>query len=87
MWKQKKQVDRKNFEFNTKELSQKVKQKDNKMKMGDTRFFLKKLRVKVENLISDYRSYNKKNLRKQREKNWKRMQEKFPKAERQKAMA
>ena len=49
--------------------------------MRDTRFFLKKLRVKVENLISDYRSYNKKNLRKQREKNWKRMQEKFPKAE------
>ena len=29
MWKQEKQVDRKNFEFNTKELSQKVKQNDN----------------------------------------------------------
>ena len=39
MWKQKNQVDRKNFEFNTKELSQKVKQKDKKMKMEDTRFF------------------------------------------------
>lgn len=46
MWKQKKQVDRKNFEFNSKELSQKVKQKDNKMKMGDTRFFFKKVKGK-----------------------------------------
>lgn len=57
------------------------------MKMGDTRFFFLKLRVKVENLISDYRSYNKQNRRKQREKNWKRMKEKFPKAERQMVMA
>ena len=87
MWKQKKQVDRKKFEFNTKELSQKVKQRTIIWKWEIQDFFFLKLRVKVENLISDYRNYNKQNRRKQREKNWKRMQENFPKAERQMAMA
>ena len=82
-WKLKTNLE-KTFNFNTMELSYRVKQKDNNMEIGDMTRFRKKLRISVKNLISDYRSYSqkkKKNLRKQREKNQKRMQEEFPKAE------